>query len=302
MASEYHESLRIWKNLLAQGLSDDGWEFDWTSLGTVKRGQLARARIIAKSEGIWAASGLVAAARQLGNEMAGGAKFEIRSKAGPGGRADLRDGQRLRVGEVVCEWTGPARTILTLERPFLNLASYAGGIATRTSRLVSIVRKACPKNPPRVTATRKTLPGYRDIAVLGVQAGGGYSHRVSLSGGVLIKENHVASAGGIAKAIQGARAIAPHLLKIEIEVRDERELSQALQAGAEVVMLDNFTPAEVRKALKLIEKARVRPVLEVSGGINEETIAQYAIPGVDLISVGSLTHSVQAIDLSLLMI
>jgi nicotinate-nucleotide pyrophosphorylase (carboxylating) len=212
----------------------------------------------------------------------------------------VEDGEELKPGETVMTLRGPARVLLALERPMLNLASYVSGIATRTEGLVWLVKKACPKRTPRVTSTRKTLPGYRDLATYGVLAGGGHAHRLSLSGGVLIKENHIAAAGGIARAIEGAREVAPHGLKIECEVRNLGELSRALTAGADGVLLDNFKVKEVKDALKLIAGRPKAPVIEVSGGLNEDNIASYAIPGVDVLSVGSLTHSVTAVDLSLL--
>jgi nicotinate-nucleotide pyrophosphorylase (carboxylating) len=268
-------------------LEEDGWEWDWTTLGTLRApDQKVRARMIAKSQGIWAADALVEALM----------KVEPKIRA----RALVSNGAKLKPGMTVCEWSGPARQVLALERPFLNLASYVGGIATKTSGLVEEIRKACPVRTPRLTATRKTLPGYRDLAIYGVIAGGGHSHRVSLSGGVLIKENHIAAAGSVARAIAGARAVAPHGLLVEIEVTNMRELSQAIEAQAGIVLLDNFSPDEIRKALDLIESSLHRPLVEVSGGITEDNAADYAIEGVDILSSGSLTHSVKAIDLSLL--
>ncbi|MCM2321713.1 MAG: carboxylating nicotinate-nucleotide diphosphorylase, partial [Oligoflexia bacterium] len=252
-----------------------------------------RARVIVKSEGVWAADGLLQALARHPLAELNDQRITVRSR--------VKDGQQVKPGQAICEWLGPAQAILAFERPFLNLASYAGGIATLTRRFVELVREACPERTPRVTSTRKTLPGYRDIAIRAVQAGGGFSHRISLSGGVLIKENHIAAAGGIARAIEGARAVAPHGLKVEIEVRDEKELSQALKAGADIVMLDNFTPEEVRAALRLVQRSSRPPLIEVSGGLTLETIARYAIPGVDVLSVGSLTHSAKALDLSLLL-
>lgn len=271
-------------------MEDDGG-FDWTTLGTLTRpDRRVRARIVAKSEGIWAADGLIEAMAAVEP------KIRIRQK--------IFDGERLRAGQLVCEWQGPADRVLALERPFLNLASYTGGIAMRTFGLVEQVRKAWkgPGNPPRVTATRKTLPGYRDLAICGVLAGGGHSHRVSLSGGVLIKENHIASAGGIEAAVKGVRGIAPHGLRIEIEVRDEKELRSALNQRVDAVLLDNFSPSDARAAVKTIAKSADsdRIIVEISGGLNEENIAQYVFEGVHVLSVGSLTHSVAAIDLSLL--
>ena len=212
----------------------------------------------------------------------------------------VEDGEAFKPGQPVMALKGTARVLLDLERPMLNLASYVSGIATRTDGLVRRVKKACPKRTPRVTTTRKTLPGYRDLAIYGVLAGGGHAHRMSLSGGVLIKENHIAAAGSIAKAIEGARKVAPHGLKIECEVRNLAELTQALEARADGVLLDNFKVKGVRDALKLIAKQATAPVLEVSGGLDKENIGSYAIAGVDVLSVGSLTHSVTAVDLSLL--
>jgi nicotinate-nucleotide pyrophosphorylase (carboxylating) len=296
---DYHGQLGLWKELLHAGLREDGWQWDWTTLGTLGAASKGRsrlekplkARVVAKSTGIWAASSLVPALNSVAAELGGPAAMA---------RTRRQDGERFKPGDVLSEWNGPARLVLALERPFLNLASYVSGIATQTERLVSIVRKACPKRPPRVTSTRKTLPGYRDLGNIGVQAGGGFSHRVSLAGGVLIKENHVAAAGGIARAIEGARAIAPHGLKVQCEVRSLRELAQALSARADAVLLDNFEPAQVRAAIALCDRAALRPVIEVSGGLSEGNIASYSIAGVDLLSVGSLTHSVKAADFSML--
>jgi nicotinate-nucleotide pyrophosphorylase (carboxylating) len=159
---------------------------------------------------------------------------------------------------------------------------------------------------PRITATRKTLPGYRDLALEGVLAGGGMSHRYHLAGGLLLKENHMALVGGVEPAVRLARAHAPHVFRVECEVRNSEELAQALRAGAEVVMLDNFSSEEVSRALQQIRdycRAETRsalPWVEVSGGLSEKNISRYVQPGVSLFSSGSLTHSVDAVDLSLL--
>ncbi|HLE01675.1 MAG TPA: carboxylating nicotinate-nucleotide diphosphorylase [Bdellovibrionota bacterium] len=288
---DYHSAPLLWKELLLTGLKEDGWPWDWSSMGLgVRARRSVKARIVSKSEGIWAATGLSAALNHVARELGA----ELVSKC------FIADGEALRPGKLVCEWKGPASLVLALERPFLNLASYVSGIATSTHRLVELVRRACPSRPPRVTATRKTLPHYRDLAVHGVQCGGGFSHRLGLSAGVLIKENHIASAKGIGPAINGVRARAPHGLKVEIEVTSRQELKQALEAGAEAVLLDNFSPSEVRSAVRALELMKKRPLIEVSGSLNEANIADYAIEGVDILSVGSLTHSVRAVDLSLL--
>jgi nicotinate-nucleotide pyrophosphorylase (carboxylating) len=294
-ASNYHGFSEQWKALLKAGLQEDAWQWDWTSLATTTRGkkgsQRLQAKVIAKSEGVWAATSLVLALNDLAREM-GQTKDLVTSS--------FRDGDRFKVGDILVKWSGPSNLVLALERPFLNLASYVSGIATSTHALVQEVKRACPQQTPRVTSTRKTLPGYRDIGVLGVFAGGGMSHRVSLSGGVLIKENHVAAAGGVVAAIESARAVAPHGLKIEVEVRSMAELKQALKAKADVVMLDNFSPSQVKEALKQVSSLDHQVILEVSGGLNLSNISNYALPGVSILSVGSLTHSVKSCDLSLI--
>jgi nicotinate-nucleotide pyrophosphorylase (carboxylating) len=257
-----------------------------------------RARIIAKSDGVWAADGLIEALREISADA--GMIVQVGSK--------IANGEKFSQGSELMQWQGPARMVLAAERPFLNLASYSCGIASATRRLIDKVEATWTTlgpttkgfERPRVTSTRKTLPQYRDIAVHSVISGGGHPHRVSLSGGVLIKENHIAAAGGIAQAIAGARGVAPHGLKIETEVRDLDELKAALKAGAEAVLLDNFEPKQVSEAVAIVAEIRSSTLIEVSGGITEENINQFVIPGVRVLSSGSLTHSVKATDLSLL--
>ena len=243
----YHTHPDIWKDHLCAALKEDGWPWDWTSLGILtaeagtkkNNGFEIQAKVIAKSEGVWAAEGLVSSLSQI-------AKIRLENQ--------VPDGGRFKPGDVLVKIKGPTLEVLAWERPFLNLAAYASGIATATARLVSEVKKACPRNTPRVCLTRKTLPGYRDIAIHAVRLGGGFPHRVTLAGGVLIKENHIAAAGGIRKAIEGARAAAPHGLKIEIEVRSLSELKEAVSAGAEGVLLDNFSPALALEGLKFLKQ------------------------------------------------
>lgn len=285
---------------LELGLDEDGNPWDWTTLGTMSHPKHAQtsARVVAKADGIWAGEALVGALNRVYRE-----RFAPATVQTPGrvfATSHFSDGARVKKGDVLCEWSGSASAILALERPFLNLAQFASGIATQTRALVDAVNAACPEGAPRVTATRKTLPGYRDLSVYGVVCGGGISHRINLAGGVLIKENHIAAAGSIRAAIEGARAVAPHTLRLEIEVRNENELQQAIDAGAEVVMLDNFTPEQVRAALTRIASCGRRVLTEVSGGLTASSIAAYAIRGVDILSVGSITHSVKALDFSLL--
>lgn len=278
-----------WKKFLALGMEEDSFSFDWTARALVSNGKekTITAKLIAKSSGVWAADAGLQALEILSAEM--GMPLKIKSF--------VRDGEVLVVKKVICEWTGSASSILAFERTFINLSAYCGGIATQTHALVRKAHSAGLKNPPRITGTRKTLPSYRDIAIQSTLIGGAHPHRYNLSGGLLLKENHIASAGSIAGAVSNARSIAPHLLKIEIEVKNIAELKEAIAAGAEVIMLDNFSPDLVKEAVKL-KPASV--LFEVSGGINESNISSYLIEGLDVISVGSITHSVTAIDLSLL--
>jgi len=246
---------------------------------------------MAKSSGVWAADGLFEAAMGISEELCHPLKIS----------GKFRNGDSFSPKDQVAEWKGSPTGILVLERAVINLASYACGIATATRHLVQLVAKKKLKNPPRITLTRKTLPGYRDLAIEAVIAGGGHPHRVSLSGGVLVKENHLGVLGGIRSAVEKCRIVAPHGLKVEIEVKNQKELKQALDAGADAVLLDNFSPEGVAQAL-LLTRERAQPVIvEVSGGLNEHSILDYAMEGVDILSVGGLTHSVRSVDLSLLM-
>lgn len=285
----YHDSTRIWKELLEAGLKEDQWQWDWTSAGTFSD-RLFRAELIAKSEGIWAADGLIRATELLSAEW--GMPIEI-------GR-NIKDGDPFSPKQSLLVWHGPSCAVLAFERPFINLSAFVCGIAAATRELTDTVQAKLGKRAPRVTSTRKTLPQYRDLSIYGVICGGGHSHRVGLSGGVLIKENHIAAAGGISAAIDGVKNVAPHGLKIEVEVTSLEELTQAIAAGAEGVLLDNFTPDRIIEAVKLVKDSKKNCFVEVSGGINRSNVSDYAIEGVDVISVGFLTHSVKAADLSLL--
>ena len=281
----YHGSQDFWKKLLNQALEEDGCRWDWTTMGALQKpGQRLTARIVAKSDGIWAASGLVAALPE---------ELEINPV--------LLDGQRFEASQTLMTWSGSGALILAYERAFLNLAAYAGGIATETQKLVDVLHSAGMKRTPRICSTRKILPFYRDLAIHAVQIGGGHSHRVNLAGGVLIKENHIAAAGSIQNAVEGARKIAPHGLKIQAEVRSLSELAAALAAKVDGVLLDNFSPDLVRTALAGLPKDNhPRPVVEVSGGLNASNLRSYAIEGVDVLSFGYLTHTVRSLDFSLL--
>lgn len=289
------------KDLIRAGLREDGWPSDWTTLGSVQNPlKNVRAQLIAKGPGIWAGAALTHSLNSVARELAEITTGNFLAKS------QLEDGAVVKPGQPVAEWNGSAILVLALERPFLNLAQFAGGIATATHEFVAILKEVRPEDSPRVTATRKTLPCYRDLAFYALQVGGGHVHRTNLAGGVLIKENHIAAAGGIEQAIRGTRAIAPHGLKIEIEVTDLQELETAIKAQADVIMLDNFSVEDVERAVTIIDGffpagRPGRPLIVVSGGLSTSNIGNYAIPGIDIFSIGSLTHSVRALDISLLL-
>lgn len=187
---------------------------------------------------------------------------------------------------------GPARSILAAERVALNLLGHLSGIATTTAALVEAVGHW----PARIACTRKTTPGLRALEKAAVRAGGGINHRFGLDDAILIKDNHIAVAGGIAAALARARAAAGHLVRIEIEVDTLHQLDQAITGGADVVLLDNMDPATLREAVQRIDG---RAVAEASGRISQETVAAVAASGVDVISVGALTHSAPVLDIGL---
>jgi nicotinate-nucleotide pyrophosphorylase (carboxylating) len=202
------------------------------------------------------------------------------------------DGDRVRPGRAVLRIAGPTMSILTAERTALNFLQRLSGIATLSARFAERGREL----GVRIVDTRKTTPGWRALEKAAVRCGGCANHRFSLGEHVLIKDNHIAAAGSIARAVERARAAAPHTAKIEVEAKTLSEVRAALRAGAEVILLDNMTPAGVRAAVAAIGGAAI---VEVSGGVRYETLADYAVPGVDVISVGALTHSAPAADLSL---
>ena len=283
----------VWKKWLKIGLEEDLASFDWTARATAKaRGSAAEekvsAKLIAKGTGIWAGGLGLKALELLSAEM--GSPLQVKSF--------VKDGDAVVSSQVVCEWIGTAEAIVIFERSFINLASYFSGIATETSLLVKKVSDRKLKNPPRITGTRKTLPGYRELAIESTLIGGAHPHRFNLSGGLLLKENHIEAAGSIQAAVDNARSVIPHLLKIEIEVRNLKELEEAIAAKVEVILLDNFSPELVKEAIALKPSG---VCYEVSGGITLQTIDPYLQEGLDVISVGSITHSVKALDLSLLM-
>ncbi|TNE47983.1 MAG: carboxylating nicotinate-nucleotide diphosphorylase [Deltaproteobacteria bacterium] len=206
----------------------------------------------------------------------------------------VEEGQAIAEGETLLRLEGEIHGILAGERLGLNLLQHLTGIATQARQFADAVAGT----QARVVDTRKTLPGLRFLQRYAVRVGGCYNHRYDLGGGVLIKENHIRGAGSIAAAVQSAKTNAPHALRIEVEVTDFAEMREAIQAGADVVMLDNMTPNQCAQAVSEVEK---KVILEASGGIHLGNVRDYAEAGVDIISVGALTHSIQAADISLLL-
>ena len=203
-----------------------------------------------------------------------------------------RDGDRIEKGEIIAEVRGKATNVLTGERVGLNLMQRMSGIATRTAEAVAQVEGTGAK----ICDTRKTTPGLRVVEKYAVKVGGGTNHRFNLADGILIKDNHIVAAGSITNAVRAARANAPHTLKIEVEVETFDELNEALDAGADIIMLDNMSCEDMKKAVGIVNG---RAVTEASGNIGDRNLKEVADCGVDLISIGALTHSVRSLDISL---
>jgi nicotinate-nucleotide pyrophosphorylase (carboxylating) len=266
--------------VVARALREDlGPEGDVTSNAALPAGLLAKARIEARADGV--ISGLPVAERVVA-AVDGEVSFG----------ALRRDGDRVAAGDVVATLEGPARSIMAAERTALNFLTHLSGIATLTRRFVD----ACDGTRSTVLCTRKTLPGLRSLERYAVECGGGRLHRAGLFDGVLLKDNHVALAGGVAAAVAVARDNAPHTLRVEVEVETLEQLAEALDAGADAILLDNADAETVAKAVDLVGE---RVPLEVSGGMSVERVREIAPLGRLLISVGQITHSAPALDLAL---
>jgi nicotinate-nucleotide pyrophosphorylase (carboxylating) len=266
---------------IAEALAEDVGDGDWTSEWSVPADTGAEAEIIAKAGGVIA--GLAAAAevfRQLG-------VVEFRPVVG--------DGDEVARGATVARVSGSGRAILTGERTALNFLGQLSGVATLTRRFVAAVEGT----GTRITDTRKTTPLWRELERAATRAGGAVNHRRGLDDMVLIKENHIACAGGIARAVQRVRESNDRDLAVEVETTSLEEVKVALEAGVDRVMLDNMAPEMVRRAVRIISEWTPRPEIEASGGVTLSSAREFAEAGVDYISVGALTHSAPALDLSL---
>jgi nicotinate-nucleotide pyrophosphorylase (carboxylating) len=210
-------------------------------------------------------------------------------------KAKIKEGSFVEKGAILAEIQGCTRSILLGERLALNLLQRLSGIATKTNQFV----KALQGSKVRLVDTRKTTPGHRLLEKYAVRVGGGYNHRFGLSDAVLIKDNHIKGAGGVAVAIDAARKSIPHTMKIEVEVESFIQLEEALSASPDIIMLDNMSPLDMRKAVDIIKNQAPHILVEASGTVTLETIQAIAASGVDVISVGRLTYSVQSLDISL---
>ena len=264
------------RRALAEDLGDAG---DITTAATEPHGQQAKAVIAARKPGVIAGIDVACAVF-----AAVDAVVTVRPR--------LRDGAKVNSGEVILDLEGPASGILTAERVALNFLGHLSGVATATAEIAS----AISHTKTRICCTRKTTPGLRALEKYAVRCGGGVNHRFGLYDAVLIKDNHIAAAGGVVQAVLAARQNAGHMVKIEVEVDTLTQLEEALSAGANVLLLDNMSPAQLKEAVRIVAG---RAVTEASGSITKESAVAIAESGVDLMSVGWITHSAPCLDLGL---
>ncbi|MFN0124454.1 MAG: carboxylating nicotinate-nucleotide diphosphorylase [Blastocatellia bacterium] len=272
-----HEAVNV-------AIDEDLGRGDITTLSTIRPGQRARGSFLAKQD-------FVLAGLEIADAVF--ARFDFNMQI----ETSVADGDALQTGKVFARVTGEAQTLLMAERTALNFLQRLSGIATITRRYV----EAIEGTRARIVDTRKTTPGLRMLEKYAVATGGGKNHRLGLDDGVLIKDNHIALGGGLTEAIRRARESVGHLHKIEVEVATLDQLREALRCGADIVMLDNMPPQTVAEAVRIVnehEPGGRRTLLEASGGIHLENVRAYAETGVDLISIGALTHSAPAVDIS----
>lgn len=270
------------RDQLTAWLKEDIGTGDVTTAFTIPEGQLSKAIIHAKEDGVIA--GLPVAE----------AVFDI-VDAQLVFRPLVAEGERVKKGTVLAEVEGSTHSILLGERLALNLMQRMSGIATKTALYASVIADL----PTKLVDTRKTTPGHRALEKYAVRIGGGGNHRFGLYDAVMIKDNHIKGAGSITEAVARARGQVPYTMKIEVETESLEQVSEALAAGADIIMLDNMQPALMREAVSCIREAAPHVLIEASGGITLETIREKALCGVDVISVGALTYSFHALDISL---
>lgn len=271
------------KQFIRLAIQEDVGNGDHSSLASIDKHATGTAKLLVKEPGVLA-----------GVEIALLVLYEV----DPGllVKVHKHDGAVVSEGDIAFELSGNAQSILLAERLLLNIMQRMSGIATKTNHLVQLVKHTGVK----LLDTRKTTPLFRFFEKAAVKIGGGHNHRMGLYDMIMLKDNHIDYAGGVAAAITKTNAYLKREnldLKIEVEVRNFRELNEVLQVGqVDIIMLDNFTPADIKKALELINK---KYLVEASGGINETNLVEYAQTGVDFISIGALTHHIKSLDLSL---
>ena len=268
------------ERIIRTALLEDIGLGDVTTEVTVSAGSVSRAELVAKEDFTLAGIDVASEVFQALDTVV---KFE----------KIFADGQLVNKGSVIAWLKGKSSVLLSGERVALNLLQRMSGIASLTARYVAEVEGT----RATIVDTRKTVPGLRALDKYAVRMGGGRNHRIGLFDGVLIKENHIAAAGGISAAVAHAKTQLPHTLKIEVETQNLSEVEEALQAGADIIMLDNMNLDDMRQGVDLVSG---RALVEASGGVNLESVRAIAETGVDIISVGALTHSVKAADISLL--
>ncbi|GCF08079.1 carboxylating nicotinate-nucleotide diphosphorylase [Dictyobacter arantiisoli] len=271
-------------DLVKQALEEDGAFADITTLSTVPEDQWSKGRILARKPGVIAGLSMAVETFRLVDE-----RIQIEQL--------VQDSAHVQANENLLLLSGPSRSLLSAERVALNFLGRLSGIATLTAQCV----QAIEGTHTRILDTRKTTPGLRALEKLAVQAGGGQNHRFGLNDGVLIKDNHIKAAGGIAQAVTAARRFAPHLLKIEVECETLDEVQEALSANADVLLLDNMDVEMMQQAVEFIHQQAPSVLIEASGdmGNNVERLRMVAGTGVDFISIGALTHSAPNFNVSL---
>ena len=277
--------------ILEQALVEDHATNDATTELTLDPKLSATATILAKQDCILAGSEAIPRILEVFRKLDQASSRRIEVVHHP----EMFDGVRVRKGQAVAVIRGNARTILACERVTLNLLQRMCGIATETRKYVDAVKGTGVV----ILDTRKTVPGLRLLDKYAVSCGGGHNHRMDLADGVLIKNNHISLGGGVAKVLARAMKLCKAGQKVQVEVRSLDELKEALDGGADSLLLDNMTPAEAKNAVKIARRHSLKVPIEASGGVTLDTIKKYAQTGVDYISVGALTHSVMAIDLSM---
>jgi nicotinate-nucleotide pyrophosphorylase (carboxylating) len=277
--------------ILEQALTEDKATSDVTTSLTIDPSLRAAATILAKEECVLAGLGCIPRFLDIFTRLDGksSGRHEVIS------HPEIFDGVRLRKGQAVAVIRHNARVILACERVILSLMQRMSGIATLTRRYVDEIKGTGVK----ILDTRKTIPGLRILDKYAVRCGGGENHRLDLSDGILIKNNHITLGGGIEKVLTRAKERRKPGQTIDIEVRNQNELTLALDNGAESLLLDNMTPTEVKKSVEFVRERGLKIPIEASGGITLENIRKYALAGPDYISVGALTHSAAAVDLSM---